>query len=370
MLDLILGRQDLTAARAALLASARKGNRSVVGAVESAVAANPSKAIEFDAAGFATVTGAGRTWAGGRFEVVRLGELMRRVKTLTRSSPPRRPRLSVLSGVDALTDIGALQATSDGDTVFQVASQFNCLEAPGPHLTDIASYFTDPTQGPRASISAFPGTMVRHYAAPGRNGERFVQTDAAQLDLLEHVCPANVAKVKGGYLSSQNIANPRAFVAALEKNFEQVQVGVHEGVEVVFGLNWDGLVTPPGSRQVSQVFTSTFAGGGYSASGDLDGMKDVICSHLLRAAYTGTLLAAAALGKRRVLLTLIGGGVFSNPHRLIWRAILSALTELEAIAPDAMDVVVNAREGIGDAHDEVLARIEASGGVFSELGKT
>lgn len=367
MLDLILGRQDLTAARAALLASARKGDRSVVYEVEAAVAANPSKAIAFDAAGFATVTGAGRAWAGGRFEVVMLGELRRRLET--RNGPPRVPRLSVVSGVDALTDIGALQATDDGDTVFQVASQFNCLEAPGPHLTSVASYFTDPTQGPRASISAFPGTMVRHYAAPGPDGARFEQTDTAQLDLLEHVCPANVAKVKGGYLSSQNITNPRAFAAALEANFEQVQVGVHEGVEAVLGFNWDGLVTPPGSRRISQVFTSTFAGGGYSASGDLDGMKDVICGHLLRAAYTGTLLAAASLGKRRVLLTLIGGGVFSNPHRLIWRAILSALTDLEAVAPEAMDVVVNAREGIGEAHDEVLARIETSGGVFCELGK-
>ncbi len=367
MLDLILGRQDLTAARAELLASARKGDSSVVSAVEDAVAANPSKAIAFDAAGFATVTGAGRSWAGGRFEVVMLGELLTRVKALARNGPPRKPRLSVLSGVDALTDIGALQATSDGNTVFQVASQFNCLEAPGPYVTSVASYFTDPTQGPRASISAFPGTLVRHYAAPGRNGARFVQTDASQLDLLEHVCPPNVAKVKGGYLASQNIHDPRAFAAALEKNFEEVQVGVHEGVEVVLGANWDGLVTPPGSRRVSQVFTSTFAGGGYSASGDLDGMKDVICGHLLRAAYTGTLLAAASLGKRRVLLTLIGGGVFSNPHPLIWRAILSAVTALEAVAPETMDVVVNAREGIGDAHDEVLARIEASGGVFCEL---
>ena len=367
MLDLILGRQDLTAARAALFASARKGDRSVVSAVEAAVSANPEKAIAFDAAGFATVTGGGRSWAGGRFEVVMLGELMKRVKGLARHGPSPKPRLSVLSGVDALTDIGALQATSDGDTLFQVASQFNCLEAPGPYLTSVASYFTDPTQGPRASISAFPGTMVRHYAAPGREGARFVQTDDAQLDLLEHVCPANVAKVKGGYLSSQNIHHPRAFVAALEKNFENVQVGVHDGVEVVLGANWDGLVTPPGSRRVSQVFTSTFAGGGYSASGDLDGLKDVICGPLLRAAYTGTLLAAASLGKRRVLLTLIGGGVFSNPHPLIWRAILSAVTALEAVAPETMDVVVNAREGIGEAHDEVLARINTSGGVFCEL---
>ncbi len=52
-------------------------------------------------------------------------------------------------------------------------------------MTPVARYFSDPTQGPRAAISAFPATLLRHYAAPGADGARFVQaTDGPQIDLL------------------------------------------------------------------------------------------------------------------------------------------------------------------------------------------
>jgi hypothetical protein len=65
------------------------------------------------------------------------------------------------------TDIGSLQATAGAGTLFPAASQFNCLESPGPYVVDVADYFHDQTQGPRASISAFPGTLPRHYAGGG-----------------------------------------------------------------------------------------------------------------------------------------------------------------------------------------------------------
>ena len=52
-----------------------------------------------------------------------------------------------------LTDIGALQASAPPGSLFQVASQFNCLESPGAYVTPVAAYLGDPTQGPRASIS-------------------------------------------------------------------------------------------------------------------------------------------------------------------------------------------------------------------------
>src|SRR3989442_929187 len=81
------------------------------------------------------------------------------------------------------------QAPAPPGSLFQVASQFNCLESPGEFVVPVAEYFNDPTQGPRASISAFPGTLVRHYAAPAPDGSRFVQTnDGPQLNLLEGVC--------------------------------------------------------------------------------------------------------------------------------------------------------------------------------------
>jgi hypothetical protein len=368
MIKSILNLQDLATLRIELLASAGKGDRSAVHAAETAAQANPTGVIQFDAQGFATISADDSTYAGGRFELVSLGELARRVKARGRPvGPAPTLRLSVLTGADPLVDIGALQATADRDTLFQVASQFNCLEAPGQRLTTVANYFGDSTQGPRASISAFPGTIVRHYAAPRSNGDRFVQTATEQIDLLEHVCPAHVAKVKHGYLTSHDIFDPHSFAAALETNFDKIQVGVHEDVEVVLGLNWDGLVEDRPHRRISQVFTSTFAGGGYSSGNDLGGLLEPICRQLLRAAYLGTLLAAASHGKSRVVLTLIGGGVFANPHSLIWEAILWAIKEVEAVVAEPMDVVVNAWVGFSTPRAEVLARVEETGGVLLEF---
>lgn len=109
-------------------------------------------------------------------------------------------------------------------------------------------------------------------------------------------------------------------------------------------------------QRIAQVFTSTIALGGYSRGGQ-DGALATVRRQLLRAAYLGTLLAAVALDKQAVVLTLIGGGVFGNPRRDIWDAIRWALSEVDATAGDRLHVIVNTRESL-DAVDrkEVFAR--------------
>ena len=79
-----------------------------------------------------------------------------------------RLRLWVLDGASAATDVGGLQATAAPGSLFQAASQFNCLESPGPYVTPVAQYFHDRTQGPRARSRHFLGrccaTMPRRGA--------------------------------------------------------------------------------------------------------------------------------------------------------------------------------------------------------------
>lgn len=316
----------------------REELRALLVAIEAAVAADPGACLRFEEQG-ATLHAAGRSYRAGRFETPSLAELRARVLARPRAAE-RGLRLSVLCGVDPLSDIGSLQALAPPRALFQVASQFNCLEAPDPCITSIQHYLDDPTQGPRASVSAFPGTFLRHYAAPSADGGRFVQTDEAQLNLLEGAFDASLGRVRGGYLMTQDIPDLGRLRAALEEHFFALRVGVHAGVEVAFGYNWGGPVE--GCREIAQVFTSTLALGGYSERGGGEALA--LCRLLLRAAYLGTLLAALSLDQRHVVLTLIGGGVFGNPLPLIWESLLWAFAEAEAIAPAPLEVLVNGRD--------------------------
>jgi hypothetical protein len=322
--------------------SAGRGDLRLVGQAEGAVRANPAGAFVFDESGAATLTVADRRWQAGRFQPMSIGDLRRRATIARQAShSAARARLWVVDGGSASTDIGSLQAAGDEKTLFQVASQFNCLESTGPWVSPVERYLSDPTQGPRASISALPGTLLRHYAAPGVNGERFVQTsDASQIELLGDVCDPGVATVRNGYLLGDEITDPGALLDGLETRFDSIRVGVHDGVEVVLGYDWGGGVDRSPGPCIAQVFTSTLAAGDYSC---LSGALVEICRQLLRAAYLGTLLAAISLSRPKVVLTLIGGGVFGNPLEIIWESLTWALEEVTPLLTSDLALVVNGR---------------------------
>lgn len=305
--------------------------------IEAEVAQNPSACFRYAADGLATLHTTEGQWCAGRFETPSIQELKSRLKP---PEPTARLSLKLLldpQGKEVATDIGYLQATDDGHNLFQVASQFNCLEAPSAHITPVQNYLYDPTQGPRASISAFPGTFLRHYQAPGPHG-RFVQSPQSEINLLKDAIGPH-GRVKHGYLQRENIADLAAVAQHLEDHFEQIRVGLHAQVSVVYGYNWGGPVL--GNSTISQVFSSTYALA-YSA-GPSSPHDRAICRSLLRGAYLGSLLGAVVLGKQRIVLTLIGGGVFGNPLDQIWQAILWACDQTAPLLPHPLTVEVNTR---------------------------
>jgi hypothetical protein len=337
--------------------------------LERAIAADPTRCFGLAGDGTATLRVGDRSYHAGRFEVPTIASLRER----TRGQRPAGIRLSILRGSDPLTDIGALQASAPPGTLFQVASQFNCLEAPSAHLVPVQHYPNDPTQGPRASVSAFPGTFLRHYFAP-RDGhpaapasERFVQTDADCVDLLATaIADPQIARVQSGYLTTNRIADIAALADRLAQRFDQIRIGLHDDVEVALGGDWGGPVPRAPDQRVAQALTSTIALGMYSDAEDSRALA-AIARQLLRAAYLGTLLGASALGKHTVVLTLIGGGVFGNPHDAIWDAIHWALAEADRTAGSLTDVVVNART---DAlADEDLDQVTARGGTVLDFAR-
>jgi hypothetical protein len=217
---------ELDAAMAGLLGTAGQGQTSLVETAERAVrAAKPGDAFSFDEDGFATLEVDGHAWHAGRFETPTIAELRARARSA--DAGRGRIRLWVLDGAGQATDVGGLQATAPPGSLFQAASQFNCLESPGPYITPVTEYFHGYTQGPRASISAFPATLLRHYAAPGDHGKRFVQPEENQINLLADVFGPEVARVESGYLMAQNVRDPVGLISALTSSFESIRVGVH-----------------------------------------------------------------------------------------------------------------------------------------------
>jgi hypothetical protein len=363
-------RRDLIAHVAAVEASAGRGDRSQVARIEKAIQADPEGSFAFDADGAATLVAGGSRLPAGCFETPSLATLRERVRATADICVGAKARLWVLLGTSPATDIGSLQATAGPGTVFQVASQFNCLEAISPRIVPVAGYFGDSTQGPRAAISAFSGTFLRHYSAPAPDGSRFVQTtDGPQLNLLEAACSPDVARVCNGYLRAKDVADPETFASALGERFDGIRVGVHTDIPVLLGYDWDGAVE--GDRRIDQVFTSTFAGRGFgmAAGAEEVDVYERVCGSLLRAAYLGTLLVAVANGRSRVVLTLIGGGVFGNPISLIWKSILWAIAEVDHMGHGGLDVVVNSRN-LRDhlCLDEILAEVRGRGGPVVEFG--
>ena len=79
-----------------------------------------------------------------------------------------------------------------------------------------------------------------------------------------------------------------------------------------------------------------------------------------------TAFARASLEKSTVVLTLIGGGVFSNPKEDIWEAIEFAIETVKPYLRRAMLVIVNCREGV---EPSMRKKILAGGGAFVEFGE-
>eukprot|EP01048_Picozoa_sp_COSAG05_P026367 COSAG05_NODE_7157_length_849_cov_0.649333_2_plen_133_part_01 len=124
--------------------------------------------------------------------------------------------LQVQAGVDTAVLHGC---ADNAGAVFQVASQFNCLEFPGPRTTPeqgVTNYAQDRTQGPACAVAAGPATVFRNYFVnqdhglpPGQLGG---QTADAMIDNLAGLSEAlgnadgSLLNCQGGYTMSRGDA--------------------------------------------------------------------------------------------------------------------------------------------------------------------
>jgi hypothetical protein len=268
---------------------------------------------------------------------------------------PGQLRVSILKG-----DVSAFMAEeANRHAVFQVASQFNCLEFPGPRTTPeqgVTNYVFDKTQGPCCSIACGAGTVYRNYFVPislSSQTTQLGQSKAHQLNNLKDISlflgnEEGVATrsprrktyayfdSSAGYtmatregLAALNAKLQSCGVKGVEKAKSLLKIGIQTDVQVT-SKNWGNVQVRKKLQTVTQVFGSACSVA-YSEGSAKSWAP--FASLILDASYEATLWIAleSALrhsgqgGSNKVFLTLLGGGVFGNSFDWIANAIGKAV---------------------------------------------
>jgi hypothetical protein len=295
----------------------------------------------------------GVQWDAGLFTTPTLAEL----RAQTPISKASRTTVTFVSG-----DVAILHGDPRyAGAVFQAASQFNCLEFTSAKMTPemgVAVYYNDKTQGPACAIACAPGTIVRNYFAFNGTTE---QTSENQINTLESVLRAietlanekRLVTVENGYTFSTTDKLTRVSEIIAESGREVLKdllrVGVQKDTQVTCtkleqGGGWHRVIRKDPVR-VTQVYASALSIK-YSKLPQSDWAP--LAELVLEAAYEATLRAALIHarpvgGRKRVVLTALGGGVFGNDMNLIARVIVKTI---KAFQTAGLDIVINEyREG-------------------------
>jgi len=273
----------------------------------------------------------GQQWSAGKFDCKTLQDLEQEASSIPLDDElvERVPLFRVIDGCD----IGDLQAKlkTEDRAMVQIASNFNCLENPSrgslpTYVHLVTKYCIDATQGPAASFGVPAASLLRaHYAFydSGKPSSSWGQTKSQQVDLLRNVQTYFGACVNG----KATLTGEEDFLPTekMDEIVQQIQVGVHSDAEVVFGrtripYRISILDEKP---LVDQVLSASM---NWNSPGVMPSEEKLLqlTRACLRAAYRGAYLAAIARGRHLLCLTLIGGGVFSNPHDMILEELASA----------------------------------------------
>ncbi len=266
----------------------------------------------------------GNSWNCGLLETPTLAELRSRVLECNISSAPLRLGEVIGDAKSLHTD------PRNSGVLFQVASQFNLLEMPGPGVTPedgVGGYEGDHTQGPACAVAAGAGTIYRNYFADvnGQTG----QSSSNQIDCLKGIGDAlgnhdeRLWEMKNGYALATE-----AGLIEISSRINSMSEGERDELRQALriGIHWDTQVTINDCNHlVSQAYCSALPVG-YSGLPAV--MWKEFAQLVLEASYEATLCAgllnSARTRNNSVFLTLVGGGVFGNDTGWILSAIRRA----------------------------------------------
>lgn len=220
---------------------------------------------------------------------------------------------------------------NNASSVFQAASQFNCLEMVNPSVLPrrgITHYVDDPTQGPQCALACPGALLYRNYLV---EHHRVTGQDSCQIDCMEDVgdlfnnSAEKLWEMQNGYLLPSSKASLRHICERLKHDTEFARL-VEDSVRV--GVHWSTTVKSE-THKVTQIFASALPVAYSNIKCDPQ-LWEPFAGLILRAAYDATLLAASCIAKEnntrvKVYLTKLGGGVFGNRSEWICDAISYAL---------------------------------------------
>ena len=273
----------------------------------------------------------GKKYLIGDFQCLSLDKLREETSLLIKGAGTSSCEL-IIGDVKKLHELG-----SNHGAVFQVASQFNCLEMISPSLTPedgVTCYQHDQTQGPACAIAAGAATIYRNYFVP--LSEDFGQTSARQINTLKPFAEAlarnldctvtNLWSMKNGYvlleqstlsIIDQHLMNCNE--TQLDEYRKIIQIGMHWDVEVTSGVEDQQSI-------VSQAFCSALPVS-YNQASKTTWTR--FAKLVLESVYEATILAAVLnrkkTGVNTVFLTLLGGGAFGNEEAWIIEAVQRSL---------------------------------------------
>lgn len=213
--------------------------------------------------------------------------------------------------------------------VFQVASQFNCLEMTGPGVSPargISIYATDPTQGPACAMSCPASTVFRNYFPPPYYETATPSQQINTMSKVETLLKSRYWNMRNGYLLPTDTGRMKALTDLIGHDSSALATQIVNSVAV--GVQWNTEVSTASKHCVTQVFASAVPVA-YAKSTTSSDWR-MLASLVLTSAYQSTLLVAAILARQRqqrvtVYLTMVGGGAFGNRKDWIVQAIQSAL---------------------------------------------
>lgn len=284
----------------------------------------------------------------GLFSQIPLSTFQKQIKKTLSAS--KKSTFNIIEGSEDPTgswfrdkvDVAALQANPTNNTaVFQIASNFNGLEAGGDPKAGVMIYL-DPgffVQGETAAISAAPGLIYRlyYYKRPVAQANFKEKTGQLkyQVNFLENLPQEFAIPIQNGYPYNIPLQQYSALNSQeLSTIAGNVKIGFQDGIQVTNGLSklknqypnaigetdWAPVPTKP-KQLISQVFSAAI---NIPNPDNQENYKNV-ARMLLQASYEGTLKSSYFYKKKKVFLTMIGGGVFNNKLSWIGEAIKNAM---------------------------------------------